>query len=351
MKLKMTRMTLIPLLSALLFTACAPAAPAATTGSGTVAGTTAAAGTSAGTEPIRVAIVQPMSHTSLDQIRDTIVAELEASGGNYEITTLNANGDTSALSTILNTEKANGVDVLVPIATPSAQSAKAVFDGTDTPIIFAAVSDPVAAGLTGADAAMITGISNQIPSAEIVKLIAQFQPDYKKIGFLYTSSETNSVSTIKAAKAYCDANGIAYEEAAIAASSDLVTAVNSLLSKGVDVLYTGNDNTIAAAMPSYVEAAYANGIPIYCGADSMVADGGFATVGVSYVQLGKQVAALIGRVTAGEAPADLPFETLSEFSRQVNLQAAKRLDLTLTDAMLADFTILVEADGTSHFGK
>lgn len=315
MKQKMTKMTLIPLLSALLLTACAPAAPAATAGSTT-------AGTSAQADPIRVAIVQPMSHTSLDQIRDTIVAELTAAGGKYEIVTLNANGDTSALSTILNTEKANGVDLVVPIATPSAQSAKAVFDGTDTPMVFAAVSDPVAAGLTGADAKMITGVSNQIPSAEIVKLIAHFQPDYQKIGFLYTSSETNSVSTINAAKAYCDANGIAYEEAAI-----------------------------AAAMPSYVEAAYARDIPIYTGADSMVADGGFATVGVSYVQLGKQVAALIGRVAGGEAPADLPYETLSEFSRQVNLQAAQRLELTLTDAMLADFNVLVEADGTSHFGK
>lgn len=337
---------LAALLAATMITGCS-----AGSASTTAAGTSAAVGTSAAAEPLRVAIIQPMSHASLDQIRDTIVSELEASGQDLEIVTLNANGDTSALSTILNNEKAKGVDLLVPIATSSAQSAKAVFDGATTPMVFAAVSDPVAAGLTGEDSAHITGISNQIPSAEIVKLIAHFQPDYEKIGFLYTSSETNSVSTINAAKAYCDENGIAYEEASIASPSDLVTAVNSLLAKGVDVLYTGNDNSIASAMPSYVEAAYGRSIPIYCGADSMVADGGFATVGVSYVQLGKQAAELILRVAGGEAPADLPYQTLSQFSRQVNLQAADRLGMTLTDAMLADFNVLVEADGTSHFGK
>ena len=342
MKQNMT-LKLAGLLAAALLTGCSRATAPSTTAAG--------AATVASAQPLRVAIVQPMSHASLDQIRDTIIAELEASGQALEIVTLNANGDTSALSTILNTEKAKGVDILVPIATSSAQSAKAVFDGETTPMVFAAVSDPVAAGLTGADSVHITGISNQIPSAEIVKLIAHFQPDYEKIGFLYTSSETNSVSTINAAKAYCDDNSIPYEEASIASPSDLVTAVNSLLSKGVDVLYTGNDNSIASAMPSYVEAAYAKGIPIYCGADSMVADGGFATVGVSYVQLGKQAADLVLRVAGGEAPADIPYETLGEFSKQVNLQAAERLALTLDDAMLADFAVLVDADGTSHFGK
>lgn len=98
----------------------------------------------------RVAIVQPMSHTSLDQIRDTIVSELEDSGLDIEITTQNANGDGAALNTILSNCKAEGVDLVVPIATSTAQTAKAVYDGTDTPLVFAAVSDPDAAGLTGA---------------------------------------------------------------------------------------------------------------------------------------------------------------------------------------------------------
>lgn len=301
---------------------------------------------------ITVTIVQPMSHTSLDQIRDTIIAELEAAGrDDIRVVTENANNDTTALTTILQNQRSEGVDIVVPIATNTAQTAKAVFDGEDTPIIFAAVSDPDAAGLTGSDCQYITGVSNNIPAGEIVELISNFQPDYQKIGFLYTSSETNSVSTIQAAEAYCDENGIAYEEASIANLSELPTAVETLISEGVDVLYTGNDNSIASAMPTYTDAAYSNGIPVYCGADSMVADGGFATIGVNYVQLGTQVADMILRIADGEAPADIPYETLAEYAKYVNLQAADTLGLELTDEMLEGYSVLVEADGTSHFGE
>ena len=300
---------------------------------------------------VRISIVQPMSHKSLDQIRDTIVADLKASGRNFEIVTLDAHGDSSSLATIFQNEKSKGAGIVVPIATPSAQSAKSVFSGTKIPIVFAAVSNPVAAGLTGEDSKNITGVSNSIPSAEIVRLVSDFQPKYKKIGFLYTSSETNSVSTIKAAKEYCGKNNIVFEESSIAAVTDLQAAVKNLLSKGVDALYTGNDNTIASAMPTYTDAAYAKGIPIYCGADSMVADGGLATIGIDYVQLGKQVAAMVLKVADGTAPSTLPYETLSNYAKYVNLQAADKLKLKLGDEVLKSYKVLVEKDGTSHFGK
>ena len=302
-------------------------------------------------DTVRVAVVQPLTHTSLNQIRDTIVSKLEASDIDFEIVTKNAEGDSAALSTILENVKNDGVDILVPIATSTAQSAKMVFDGTDVSVVFAAVSDPVAAGLTGDDCRFITGVSNNIPAAEIVNLISDFQPDYKLIGFLYTSSETNSVSTINAAKAYCDANGIAYEEVSIANLSELQTAVETLISKGVDALYTGNDNYIASAMSTYIDVAYEYGIPVYCGADSMVADGGFATIGVDYVQLGGQVADIVERIAKGEQPEDIPYETLADYARFVNLQAADRVGMEISDDILANYNVLVEADGTSHFGE
>ena len=311
----------------------------------------AASGSAQTGEPYRVSIVQPMSHTSLDQIRDTIIASLEASGKNIEITTENANNDTSALATILNNVRSQGTDLVIPIATSTAQSAKTVFDGDSTPIVFAAVSDPAAAGLTGDDCQNITGVSNNIPAAEIVKLIFNFQPDCETIGFLYTSSETNSVSTINAAKAYCDEAGIAYEEAAIANLSELQTAAESLIADGVDALYTGNDNAIASAMATYTDTAYAAGIPIYCGADSMVADGGFATVGVNYVQLGEQVADMALKIMDGAAPSELPYETLSNYAQYVNLQAAGRFGADFPESAYEGYEVLVEADGTSHFNQ
>lgn len=342
------------MLSALMLTATLAGCGSSSAPAGSVSGSDAGSGSGTSTrggEVYKVAIVQPMSHTSLDQIRDTIVSKLNASGKQVEITTENANGDTSALTTILSNCKAQGVDLVIPIATSTAQSAKTVFEDSGLPIVFAAVSDPVAAGLTGEGCQNITGVSNNIPAAEIVKLIFNFQPDCQKIGFLYTSSETNSVSTINAAKAYCDQEGIAYEEASIANLSELQTAVETLLSRGVDALYTGNDNSIASAMATYTDAAYAKGVPVYCGADSMVADGGFATIGVNYVQLGNQVANLALKVLDGTSPADLPYETLSDYARYVNLQAAARLgDPFPTDAYQG-YDVLVEADGTSHFGQ
>ena len=302
-------------------------------------------------DPIRVAIVQPLSHTSLNQIRDTIIAALEASDIEFEIVTKNAERDTAALSSILENVKMDGVDILVPIATNTAQSAKVIYEDGLIPVVFAAVSDPVAAGLTDEESFFITGVSNNIPAGEIVKLISDFQPDCKKIGFLYTSSETNSVSTINAAKAYCDANGIAYEEVSISNLSELQTAVETLISRGIDALYTGNDNSIASAMSTYIDVAYSFGIPVYCGADSMVADGGFATIGVDYVQLGNQVADLVIRIAGGAQPEDIPYETLSDYARFVNLQAAETLGMEITDEILASYRVLVEADGTSHFGE
>ena len=303
-----------------------------------------------GSDKLTVAIVQPMSHSSLDQIRDTIAAEL-GDNPDIELRFENANGDNSALTTIMQNLRNDDIDILVPIATGGAQSAKAAFEGSGVPIVFAAVSDPEAAGLTGEGSEDITGVSNNIPADQIVQLISDFQPDFQKIGFLYNSSETNSVSTIEAAKAYCDENGIAYEEASIASLTDLQTACESLIDRGVDALYTGNDNSIASAMPTYTDIAYTSGIPVYCGADSMVADGGLATIGVDYVTLGEQVAAIVERIAAGESPADIPYETLSEYARFVNLQAAGRLGLDLSDAVMENYTVLVEADGTSHFGE
>lgn len=334
--------------SALVIAGILAGCGASSTGSGSGAPSASTSGTSE--DVYRIAIVQPMSHTSLDQIRDTIVSELEASGKSVEITTENANGDSTALSTILSNCKAEGVDLVVPIATSTAQSAKAVFDGDGTPIVFAAVSDPAAAGLTGDDCQYITGVSNNIPAAEIVKLIFNFQLDCRKIGFLYTSSEANSVSTINAAKAYCDQEGIAYEEVSIANLSELQTAAETLISRGVDALYTGNDNSIASAMATYTDVAYAAGIPVYCGADSMVADGGFATIGVNYVQLGEQVADMVLKILDGAAPADLPYETLSDYAKFVNLQAAGRFGADFPDSAYMGYDVLVEADGTSHFG-
>ena len=127
--------------------------------------------------------------------------------------------------------------------------------------------------------------------------------------------------------------------------------METLISKGIDALYTGNDNSIASAMSTYIDVAYSYGVPVYCGADSMVADGGFATIGVDYVQLGNQVADIVIRLAKGEKPEDIPYETLSDYARFVNLQAAGTLGMEITEDILSAYRVLVEADGASHFGE
>lgn len=140
-------------------------------------------------------------------------------------------------------------------------------------------------------------------------------------------------------------------EASISNLSELQPAAESLIAKGVDTLYTGNDNSIASAMATYTDIAYSAGIPVYCGADSMVADGGFATIGVNYVQLGEQVAAMALRILDGAQPAELPYEALADYARFVNLQAVERFGGELPEGSLDGYEVLVEADGTSHFGQ
>lgn len=295
-----------------------------------------------------VYIVQFMSHPSLLQISDTIEDEL-SKYDNIDVKIMNAEGDTTALPTIMASIK-NKADLVIPIATPVAQSAKVAFSDTDTPIVFAAVANPVTSGLTGDGSENITGVSDYVDTTAIFDLIANFQPG-AKIGFVYTSKEDNSVSAVNEAIAYCKTNNIPYAEASIDTPTDLTTAVNNLVSKGVTAFYTSTDNTIASAMAQYSELAYSHKIPIYCGADSMVADGGFATTGVSYVELGKQVAEMAVKIINGTSVSDIPYETLKNYAKYVNLQAAERCSLTITDEMLQGYSVLVEKDGTSHFNN
>lgn len=300
-------------------------------------------------DTIRIAIVQPMSHPSLNQIRDTIISEIgtEYNGKRIEIIQKDAAGDMSALQAIYS--NLSDVDIVIPIATSAAQSAKAAFEGTGTPIIFAAATYPDEAGLAGYDCDNITGVSDYVSPSELISLISLLQSDCKKIGLVYTSSEPNSAASMAEVKKYLDGTDITYEEAAITNLSELQNALESLIDKGVDAFYTNTDNTIATAMALYTDIAYSHGVPIYCGADSMVADGGTATVGVDYVTLGKQVADIAKKIMGGTEPSEIKYQHLDSYARYINMQAARKVGIDTTGT--GDLLVLVEEDGTSHFNK
>lgn len=295
-----------------------------------------------GTKKYKIGIVQPMDHPSLNQIRETIIAELDELGlsDQIEIECENANGDSTLLTTIMQNLIGDGVDLLVPIATSTAQVAAATTE--EIPIVFSAVSNPIEAGLvTSFDETTgnITGVSNSIPIEDIFELAKELTPDVHTFGFVYNSSEVNSATGIEKAKAYCDANGITYKEVSITGTSDLQQAVSSLVGE-VDAFFTPNDNTVAAAMSTYLEIATEAGIPIYVGADSMVNDGGFATVGIDYTVLGKQTAQMIQRIYEGATIADTPVEAISEYAKMINMNTADALEITIPEAIQEEFVLI-----------
>lgn len=294
-------------------------------------------------DKVKIAIVQPMEHTSLNQIRDTIVSELKAKGydeSKAEIILKNANGDSSMLPTVLNSIVAGEADIIIPIATSTAQAAAAATDSI--PIVFAAVSDPIEAGLVTAfdkTDKNITGVSDAIAVEEIFGLAGKLTPNAKTFGFVYNASETNSNSCIKRAKAYCDANGLKYKEVTVAGTADIQQAVASIAGS-VDAFFTPDDNTVASAMTTYAQVAIDAKKPIYVGADSMVLDGGFATVGIDYTLLGKQVADIAVKILNGTAIKDLPVETIKQYSKIINSSTAEALGITVPDEMKGEFTFV-----------
>lgn len=295
-----------------------------------------------GEKKFRIGIVQGQNHPSLDEIREYVIIGLEEAGmkDQVEIIYKDAQNDATNVNTIVNQFVGENVDMIIPIATGAAQSALAAT--RDIPIVFAAVSYPVQAGLVedmNVTDGNITGVSNAIAIEDIFVLAAELTPEIETYGFIYNPGEVNSVSGIDRAKAFCDANGLKYIEANIANSGELQQTAQSLASK-VDAIFVANDNTVAMAMSVLSQEAINAGIPVYTGADSMVKDGGFATVGIDYKVLGRQTAAMAKRILNGEKISENPVEIINQYSKMVNTTTAKALGIEIPEDKLKELQII-----------
>lgn len=306
---------LAALIAVTLFTACAEA-PAAS-----------------GEKAYKVGILQLMQHTSLDEIAAAVKTELQKkadeNGVKIEIVLENAQNDQTNITTIVNQFISDKVDLVIAIATPAAQGAAALLDGTGIPLIFSAVTDPVFAQLVNsmdAPGGNVTGTSDAIPVQNIFDLAASLTPDAKTFGLMYCTSESNSVSVIKEAKAYLDEKGMKYEESAVTTGSDVQSAAQILLGR-VDAIFVPIDNTVASAMSVLAEEAIKAKKPVYVAADSMVKDGGLASVGCNYTVLGTQTADMAFRALTGESVATMPVEVMKEFKAVLNVATAKGIGL------------------------
>ncbi len=242
-------------------------------------------------ENYKVAIVQQLDHSSLDEIRNAVSAQLTAlaaeKGVGLTIKEFNGQNDQTMLNQIGTQVVSDGYDLIVPIATLAATAMVTAAEGTDIPIVYAAISDPESANLTGLP--NVTGVSDALNTPFILDMMLAVQPDVKTVGLLYSNSEINSETPIAEAKAYLDAKGIAYIEKTGTTAGEVVEAAASLVGR-VDAVFTPTDNSVMAAEASVAELLNAAGIPHYTGADSFVLSGAFTTCGVNYTELGTKTA-------------------------------------------------------------
>ncbi|MDR3050858.1 MAG: ABC transporter substrate-binding protein [Oscillospiraceae bacterium] len=286
--------------------------------------------------PIKVGILQLMDHPSLQIIETAIQDELKALGltDRIALTYVNAQGDFPNLPLLASQLVGEGCTLLIPITTPCAQAAvTAAQDAGNVDVIFAAVTDPYAAALLPLEpdpAVRVAGVSDEVAVDRILDMAQKLTPGFDTIGLLYNAGEANSVSGVDAAKAYAQSHGLQVTEAVVSSTAEVAQAAQSLAGKA-DICFTSNDNTVASAMPVYAQMGLDNKIPVYVGADTMVADGGLATIGINYTDLGKAVAAMVQEYLDGATPAQLGVRVLPGGVPIINVDVAEALGITIPE--------------------
>ena len=318
------------ILSAAMLTACgSSAAPAATTAAPetTAAVTEApAAETTEETKSFNIAIVQQLDHASLDEIRVAVEAELDKAAAEKGVTItykdFNGQNDNSVLNQIGAQVVSDNYDAIIPIATLAAQCMATATEGTSIPVVYAAISDPAAAGLT--DIPNVTGTSDALNTAFILDMMLAAQPDIKAVGLLYSNSEANSQTPIAQAKEYLEQKGIPYIEKTGNSTDEILTAASSLVGR-VEAVFTPTDDTVMACAGAVAEIFNEAGIAHYTGADSFVAAGAFTTSGVNYTELGTYTADMAVDILLGGAVPE--YHVMDGGIITVNTEAAAQLGI------------------------
>ena len=285
-------------------------------------------------EDYKIGICNYVDDASLNQIVDNLESRLkeigDEKGVNFDISYDNCNADANVMEQIISDFQADGVDLMVGVATPVAMRMQASTEGTDTPVVFSAVSDPVGAGLAesmDAPGANITGTSDALNTNAILDLMFVANPDIKKVGLLYSQSEDSSKKPIEDAKAYLDEKGIEYVEKTGTNNTEVTQAADALIAAGVDAVFTPTDNTVMTAELAIYEKFIDAGIPHYCGADSFALNGAFCGYGVDYAKLGVETADMVIEVLQGADPATTPIKTFDNGIATVNTETAEALGI------------------------
>ncbi|MBE6866409.1 MAG: ABC transporter substrate-binding protein [Ruminococcaceae bacterium] len=282
---------------------------------------------------IKIGILQQLEHPSLDEAREGFIQALAdngyTDGDTIVIDYQNAQSDQSNLSNMADRLVNENSDLILAIATGAAQTVAG--KTKDIPVLVTAVTDPVDAGVVNSmenPGTNVSGTSDASPMKEQLQLITQLKADVKTIGLLYTSSEDNSILQIKQAKEILDTMDIDYVEQTVTNSNDVQQAVQSLVTK-CDAIYIPTDNVLASSMALVADITWPAGIPVVAGAESMVTDGGLATLGLSYYNLGYQTGEMAVRVLAGEDISTMPVETQKEYNYIINGDAVAAMNIEI----------------------
>ena len=282
---------------------------------------------------IKVGICNYVDDASLNQIVENIQARLKEIGGEkgvaFDVSYDNCNADANLLTQIISNFIADDVDIMIGVATPVAMAMQAATEDNGIPVVFAAVSDPVGAGLVEsmeAPGSNVTGTSDYLDTAAVMQLITAADPDVKNIALLYDIGQDSSTAAIAHAKKYLDANGIAYGEYTGTTVDEVTLAVQALIADGVDAVFTPTDNTIMKSELSIYEMLQEAGIPHYTSADSFALNGAFLGYGVDYAALGVETANMAASIALdGAKPAETAVKTFDNGCATINTETCEKM--------------------------
>lgn len=296
--------------------------------------------------PIQVGITQIVEHPALDAARQGFIDRLAelgyAEGTDVVYDIQSAQGDPGTALTIAQKFAADRVDLVLAIATPTAQAAAQAI--RDIPILITAVTDPVAAELVDSierPGGNVTGTSDLTPVRSQLELLKALVPSAGRVGVIYNAGEVNSVVQVELARDAAADLGLQIVEATAVNSSEVLQAAQSLVGR-VDAIYVPTDNTVVSAIEAVVLVAERARLPLIAGEDLSVEQGALATVGLDYYQLGRQTADIAQRVLQGQNPADIAIEYQDEMSIVLNLGAAARMGVSIPDEILAQAAHVIE---------
>jgi len=282
----------------------------------------------------KIGIIQYTQHDALDAANQGFLAALDDAGLNYVVDQQNASGDQTACQTISEKLVNDKDDLILAIATPAAQAVVGVT--TEIPVLVTAVTDPAESGLVASNDAPggnVSGTSDLTPVKEQIELLTKLLPEVKKVGILYCSAESNSKIQGNMAVDACNEAGLETEIYTVAGSNEIQQVVESMVGK-VDCIYAPTDNIIASGMATVAMVATENNLPVICGEEGMVKEGGLATYGINYYQLGYMtgemaVDILVNGKNIGEIPIGYLSAEQCEFTGNEETAATLGIDLSV----------------------